>query len=241
MSKTYTEGKRLLRDGKRKGKEYDIKRILFYEIYKTGEDPYISEPYRIVGKLMDCDIELYSFDVMWAPSSCHLDEKWIAGSQMMMSEFSGLQSSKEAFKKFVSRIRMLSDYSISNKRIILCGFGNHGGGDMLFKKWFSENTESWEYGKIFYPASIDLMGASSPYMVDVIDRVGGLDLEWCSCALLQSVDLSRMNDPMYRIETMVRLHKSKVCKKVHLHTALMMEKKLLRNNGKLNNLKRDNK
>jgi len=241
MAKDHIDGVKVLRDKSRKDININIKRILFYEMYKTSEDPYTSHPYRIVGKLMDGKRLLEKFDVMWKPpESCHISEEWINGSSIFMREFESLQSSSDAFNQFITIFRQLSDYSILNRRVILCGFGNHGDDDIQFKRWFLENSESWEYGKIFYPLTMDLSGASSVCMVDMIDKIGEIDLAWAAGVVLPSVDLSKINKPMYRIDTMIKIYKSRFCPTVHVHTVQMMERRVFRNGRALNNLRREN-
>lgn len=238
----YIDGVKILKDKSRKTKKVYVKRIMFYEMYKTGPDPNVDSGYRIVGKLMDGKRILHKFDVMWKPpESCLIDYEWINESPVMINEFNGFQSSEKAFDNFISIFRRISDYSIKNKRIIICGYGNHQCDDILFKRWFFENAETWEYGKLFYPATMDLMGASSVFMADIIDRVGGNDLEWAAGLGVRGLDLTKMNVPSYRIDTMIELYKSRFCSALHIHTLSMLEKRVLKHGGRLNNLKRINK
>jgi len=157
-----------------------------------------------------------------------------------MKELDDLQTSEEAFSRFIRPFRRFLDYILPNKRVILCGFGNHGDDDIMFKRWFSENTEAWEYGKIFYPLSMDLMGASSVCMADVVSNVGGIDLAWAAGVALRYVDLTKMNDPMYRIDTMIKLYRSRFSPNLNIHTIRMMDGNIFKYSSKLTNLRRGN-
>lgn len=233
-------GKRKLKDTGRQEKTYDVKRILFYEMYKTGEDPHVYDPYRIVGRLMDGDTEIYNFDIMWEPKSCLINSDWISGSSTIEKDISRMQSSKDAFEQFISIFRKFCDYSLPHKRIVLCGFGNHNDDDILLKKWFLKHSEEWEYGKVFYPVTMDIMGSCSVFLIDVLDKISGLDLAWAAGVAMKYVDISKMNDPVYRVEIIYKLYKTRFCPAVHVHTMKFMDKNISRNSGKLNNLRRDN-
>ena len=88
---------------KRKQKQLDEqKRMLFFTIYKTHEDPYLAEAYRITAELGVMGQVLEEIDLMFIPSeSCQIDRNYINSSIHTMDDIRSGWDGRQALNKFI--------------------------------------------------------------------------------------------------------------------------------------------
>lgn len=209
-------------------------KILFYSISKTCEDPFKAEAYRITGILKNGVQVLETFDYFWRPLEESVDVDYIDNSPYIGRMVSSLPENPAIFAEFSDSVLSYCDANQPNTRILLCGYGNHGCDDMLLRKWMSDNKS--DYDKYFFKLSVDLMGSFSALVRDFCEDAEETNLAWAAGFCLKDINWEKINRPVYRVELIERLYRSRCCKDVDIHTMNAIEARIKKNKGYLKNI-----
>lgn len=168
------------------------KRILFYTIYKSCQNPYEAEPYRFLGRLvfgrnilldLDITMKVEKFDPLWIKGSVHFPEDFKFG-------YSAAEGADLAYRLLSEHI----DEAYAGEKIILCGYGNHSSDDILMRRWIGD-----KFATLFYSSSMDIKGILSAYLPVVMDEAKSFGFETAAFALVKKCDITKINKPSYRI------------------------------------------
>ena len=220
----------------RKDLHYNEKRILFILIYKTSLNPYAGEMYKLNAKLCLANETLEEFCYLFKVSeSCHFDEEWFSDSIYTKKDIALGWDSNEAINHFIKKLKPYIDPEDIESRIAICGFGNHGIDDMLFRKWFELNGKEKDFNKIFIPFTIDLKGASSVFLMDVADMFDRLTLETAAFAAVRGARMEFMQNSEYRLEMIYRLFYSRFAPTMYPYGRYMTIRKTKENIARFKN------
>lgn len=168
------------------------KRILFYTIYKSCQNPYNAEPYRFIGRLVYGREVLLDLDIMMKVE--HFDPLWIKSSVHFPKDFEFGYTAKEGADLAYSLLSEHIDDAYAGDKIILCGYGNHASDDVLMRKWIGDR-----FATLFYSSSMDIKGILSAYLPVVMDEAKSFGFETAAFTLVKKCDMTKINKPYYRI------------------------------------------